>query len=48
VTVALHDESSAGAVAAVQQAGLPINAVLARRPTLDDVYLRLTNRKETP
>jgi len=48
VTVPLHDESSADAVAAVQQAGLPINAVLARPPTLDDVYLRLTNRKETP
>ena len=26
----------------VHEAGVPVNAIATRRPTLDDVYLRLT------
>jgi ABC-2 type transport system ATP-binding protein len=42
VTVPLHDRSSADAIAAVHALGLATAAIAARRPTLDDVYLRLT------
>jgi ABC-2 type transport system ATP-binding protein len=42
LTVPLHDTSAADAIAAIQQAGLNTSAISTRRPTLDDVYLRLT------
>jgi ABC-2 type transport system ATP-binding protein len=41
VTVPLNGHSSRDAIAAIQALGLA-DAVSARRPTLDDVYLRLT------
>jgi hypothetical protein len=41
VTVPLNGHSSREAIAAVHELGLA-EAVSARRPTLDDVYLRLT------
>ena len=41
VTVPLHDRSSGEAIAAIHDLGLA-GAISARRPTLDDVYLRLT------
>jgi ABC-2 type transport system ATP-binding protein len=42
VTVPLHDATAGDAVAALDRAGLRVGAVASRRPTLDDVYLRLT------
>jgi ABC-2 type transport system ATP-binding protein len=42
VTVPLHDRSAADAVAAIDGLGLARSAMGTRRPTLDDVYLRLT------
>jgi ABC-2 type transport system ATP-binding protein len=42
VTVPLHDATAGDAVAAITQAGLVTTAISSRRPTLDDVYLRLT------
>jgi ABC-2 type transport system ATP-binding protein len=42
LTVPLHGRPAAGAIAAVHESGVPTAAVGARRPTLDDVYLRLT------
>jgi ABC-2 type transport system ATP-binding protein len=42
VTVPLHDRPAADAIAAVNELGIPTLAITARRPTLDDVYLRLT------
>jgi ABC-2 type transport system ATP-binding protein len=41
LTVPLHDRSSAEAIAAVHELGLP-TSISVREPTLDDVYLRLT------
>jgi ABC-2 type transport system ATP-binding protein len=41
LTVPLHEHSSGEAIAAIHQLGLA-GAISARRPTLDDVYLRLT------
>jgi ABC-2 type transport system ATP-binding protein len=41
LTLPLHDTSAADAIAAIHKLGLA-GAVTARRPTLDDVYLRLT------
>ena len=41
VTVPLHDRGAAAAIAAIDQLGLA-HAVGTRKPTLDDVYLRLT------
>ena len=41
VTVPLNGHSSREAIAAIHELGLA-DAVSARRPTLDDVYLRLT------
>jgi ABC-2 type transport system ATP-binding protein len=41
LTVPLHDRSSREAIAAVHELGLAA-AISARKPTLDDVYLRLT------
>src|SRR4051812_16868392 len=42
LTVPLHDLSAGDALAAVARAGLAANDIRTRRPTLDDVYLRLT------
>src|ERR671937_86592 len=41
VTVPLHQRTSGDAIAAIHDLGLA-GAISARRPTLDDVYLRLT------
>jgi ABC-2 type transport system ATP-binding protein len=42
MTVPLHGTSAGDAVAALHHAGLGTGAIATRRPTLDDVYLRLT------
>jgi ABC-2 type transport system ATP-binding protein len=42
LTVPLHDESVGDAIAAINRAGLSTSAISTRRPSLDDVYLRLT------
>src|SRR5437870_5836131 len=42
LTVPLHDRTAAQAIAAIEGAGLRTAAISTRRPTLDDVYLRLT------
>jgi len=42
VTVPLHDRTAADAVAAIGALDLASAAIGTRRPTLDDVYLRLT------
>jgi ABC-2 type transport system ATP-binding protein len=47
LTVPLHGRSSGDAIAAVAGLGVGAGAVTARRPTLDDVYLRLTGARMT-
>jgi ABC-2 type transport system ATP-binding protein len=42
VTIPLRDATAGDAIAALDRAGLTVLAVNSRRPTLDDVYLRLT------
>jgi ABC-2 type transport system ATP-binding protein len=42
VTVPLHDATAGDAIAALDRAGITVTAVSSRRPSLDDVYLRLT------
>jgi ABC-2 type transport system ATP-binding protein len=42
LTVPLHDRSAADAVSAIHDARLPVASLSTRKPTLDDVYLRLT------
>ena len=42
LTVPLNDATAGEAIAAINQAGLATSAISSRRPTLDDVYLRLT------
>ena len=42
VIVPLHDRPSVDAIAAVQESGVSVSGWSARKPTLDDVYLRLT------
>jgi len=42
LTLPLHDRSAADAVAAIGDAGVGATSISTRRPTLDDVYLRLT------
>jgi ABC-2 type transport system ATP-binding protein len=42
LTVPLHDRSAADAIAAIDGAGVAPTSIGTRRPTLDDVYLRLT------
>jgi ABC-2 type transport system ATP-binding protein len=42
LTIPLYDASAGDAIAALDRAGLTVSAVNSRRPTLDDVYLRLT------
>jgi hypothetical protein len=40
--VPLHDRTAAEALAAIDATGLAAKSISTRRPTLDDVYLRLT------
>jgi ABC-2 type transport system ATP-binding protein len=42
LTVPLHDSTAGQAIAALDQAGIATSGISSRRPTLDDVYLRLT------
>ena len=42
LTLPLHDRSAGDAIAAIDQLHLPVIAIGSRKPTLDDVYLRLT------
>jgi ABC-2 type transport system ATP-binding protein len=42
LTIPLHDATAGDAIAALHRAGLGTGAISTRRPTLDDVYLRLT------
>jgi ABC-2 type transport system ATP-binding protein len=45
LTVPLHDATAGEAIAAIDQAGLTASSISSRRPTLDDVYLRLTGER---
>jgi hypothetical protein len=45
VSVPLRDRTLAEAVAAIDRLGLPNARLGTRRPTLDDVYLRLTGAR---
>jgi len=42
ITLPLHDRAAGDAIAAIDRIGLPVTSIGSRRPTLDDVYLRLT------
>ena len=42
LTLPLRGRSAADAVSAIHEARLPVTALSTRKPTLDDVYLRLT------
>jgi ABC-2 type transport system ATP-binding protein len=42
VTLPLHDRAAGDAISAIDRIGLPVTSIGSRRPTLDDVYLRLT------
>ena len=42
LTLPLHSRSAGDAIAAIDQLHLPVTAIGSRKPTLDDVYLRLT------
>src|SRR5262249_43288810 len=42
LTVPLRGASAGEAIAAIDRAGMSVGAISSRRPTLDDVYLRLT------
>jgi len=42
LTVPLHETSAGEAIAAISDAGLATSAISSRRPTLDDIYLRVT------
>jgi ABC-2 type transport system ATP-binding protein len=42
LTLPLHDRTPADTLAAIDRVGLVANSISTRRPTLDDVYLRLT------
>ena len=42
VTVPIHGRSAADTVGAIRDSRLPVAALSTRKPTLDDVYLRLT------
>jgi ABC-2 type transport system ATP-binding protein len=42
LTVPLRDASPGEAIAAISGAGIATSAIASRRPTLDDIYLRLT------
>jgi ABC-2 type transport system ATP-binding protein len=45
LTVPLHDATPGDAIAALNRAGLTAGSISSRRPTLDDVYLRLTGER---
>jgi len=47
LTVPLHRHTSGEALAAIHDSRLPVAALSTRRPTLDDVYLRLTGDRIT-
>jgi ABC-2 type transport system ATP-binding protein len=42
LTLPLRDRTAGDAIAAIDGMGLPVTSIGSRRPTLDDVYLRLT------
>ena len=42
LTLPLHDRTPADTLAAIDRVGLVASSISTRRPTLDDVYLRLT------
>jgi len=42
ITLPLRDRAAGDAIAAIDRIGLPVTSIGSRRPTLDDVYLRLT------
>jgi ABC-2 type transport system ATP-binding protein len=42
LTLPLRDASAGDAIAAIHDAGIATSAISTRRPTLDDIYLRLT------
>ena len=42
VTLPMHDRAAGDAISAIDRTGLPVTSIGSRRPTLDDVYLRLT------
>jgi ABC-2 type transport system ATP-binding protein len=42
LTLPLHERSAAEAIAAIEGFGIAASSISTRRPTLDDVYLRLT------
>jgi ABC-2 type transport system ATP-binding protein len=42
VTIPLHNHTAADAVGVIHESQLPVAALSTRKPTLDDVYLRLT------
>jgi ABC-2 type transport system ATP-binding protein len=42
LTLPLHNRTPADAIAAIDRLGLAASSISTRRPTLDDVYLRLT------
>jgi ABC-2 type transport system ATP-binding protein len=42
LTLPLHDRPAGDAIAAIDLLRLPVTAIGSRKPTLDDVYLRLT------
>jgi ABC-2 type transport system ATP-binding protein len=45
LTLPQHEASAAGTVAAISALHLPLTGLASRRPTLDDVYLRLTGER---
>ena len=45
LTVPLHERTAAEAIAAIDGAGVAATSISTRRPTLDDVYLRLTGAR---
>jgi hypothetical protein len=45
VTLPLHQRGAAESIAAITGLGLATASISTRRPTLDDVYLRLTGAR---
>jgi len=45
VTIPLHEQSAAAAIAALDGTGLDISELTTRTPSLDDIYLRLTGNR---
>src|SRR5439155_15897660 len=48
LTVPLHDRSAGRAIPAIIEPGVVATSFSTRRPTLDDVYLRLTGDRIAP